>query len=198
MSFPATLPAAILETILTGLAALFLTGAQGDGTAARHAAAQMLAAYHPENEDELRLAANIVSFSFQALDALARAAAPDTSGSSILRLRSNAIGLSREAGRAERRLGQLQKARGQQKSAESAPEPVQSRANPNPIPTAPAVQVAAKTKELTWTRAYEARQREARLAASLKRAEAGVAALGNAPAPPIPDHNSQSVAHSTA
>ena len=71
-----TLPAAILETVLTHLAALFLTGAAGDMTAAREAASQMLAAYHPNTEDELHLAANIIGFSFQALEALSQAATP--------------------------------------------------------------------------------------------------------------------------
>jgi hypothetical protein len=56
MPFPTTLPAAILETVLTRLAALFLTGAGGNLTAARDAAAHMLAAYHPRTTDELRLA----------------------------------------------------------------------------------------------------------------------------------------------
>ena len=44
--------ATILDTILSRLAALFLAGAQGDESAARLAAAQMLAAYNPESEDE--------------------------------------------------------------------------------------------------------------------------------------------------
>jgi hypothetical protein len=35
------------------------------------------------------------------------------------------------------------------------------------------------SRNLTWTQAYEQRQRDARLAASLKRAEARVAAQGN-------------------
>ena len=65
-----TLPGAILETILIPLSALFLAGAAGDMTAARQAAARMLSAYHAETEDELRLAANIVGFSFHALEAL--------------------------------------------------------------------------------------------------------------------------------
>jgi hypothetical protein len=70
MSLATTLPAAILETILTRLAALFLTGAAGDLTAARQAAAQMLGAYRRETEDEFRIAANIIGFSFHALEAL--------------------------------------------------------------------------------------------------------------------------------
>src|SRR5947209_2897295 len=56
MSLPATLPQPILETILTRLLALFLKAAGGDQDAARQAARQMLAAYHPETEAELHLA----------------------------------------------------------------------------------------------------------------------------------------------
>lgn len=113
MSLPTTLPAAILETILIRLAGLFLAGAGGDISAARHAASHMLAAYHPGTEDELRVAANIVIFSFQALEALGQAAAPDMPLTRILRLRSGAVSLSREAAKAERRLTELQKARRQ-------------------------------------------------------------------------------------
>src|SRR5450432_500858 len=109
----ATLPAAILETILTRLAVLFLTGAAGDLIAARHAAAHMLGAYHPETEDEYRLAANIVGFSFQSLEALSQSAAPDLPITRVLRLRGSAVSLSRESHKAERRLDQLQKARRQ-------------------------------------------------------------------------------------
>ncbi len=57
------LSAAIVETLLTRLAVLFLAGFQGNAGVARLAAAQMLAAYSAETPDELRLAANIVSFS---------------------------------------------------------------------------------------------------------------------------------------
>src|SRR5471030_1229833 len=94
MPLATTLPAAILETILTRLAALFLTGAAGDLTAARHAA-------------------TIIGFSFQSLEALGQAAAPDLLITRILRLRSCAVSLSRESQKAERRLEQLQKARRQ-------------------------------------------------------------------------------------
>ena len=97
MSIAKTLPAAVLETILTRLAALFLTGAAGDMTAARQAATQMLAAYHPQTEDELRLAANTIGFSFHALEALGQAATPDMPLAKILRLRGSAVSLSRES-----------------------------------------------------------------------------------------------------
>jgi hypothetical protein len=104
-SLAKTLPDAILETVVIRLSALFLAGAAGDMTAARQAAAQMLSAYHPETEDELRLAANIISFSFQALEALGQAATPDMP--LTLRLRGSAVSLSRESHKAQRRLDKL-------------------------------------------------------------------------------------------
>jgi hypothetical protein len=181
-----TLPHAVVETVLTHLAALFLTGAAGDSTAARQAAAQMLAACDPQTEDELRLAANIVGFSFHALEALGQAATPDTPLTKILRLRGGAVSLSRESHKAQRRLDQLQKARREGIPAETQPESAQ----PEPkieraidlIEDTRTVTAAAKTKGLTWTQAYEQRQRDIRIAASLKRAEARVAAQANAAA----------------
>jgi hypothetical protein len=193
MSLSATLPAAILETILTGLATLFLAGANGDTVAARQAAAHMLFAYHPETEDELRLAANIVGFSFHGLEALAQAAMPDMPLTRILRLRGSAVSLSREAARAERHLAQLRKARQQGAEAEIQPEP----ARPQPkidkavalIRDTGTVAAAAKANKLTWTQAYEQRQRDARIAASLKRAEDRVTAQATqAPLAPVLDH----------
>jgi hypothetical protein len=192
MSFPTTLPVAILETILARLATLFLIGANGDSIAARQAASHMLNAYHPETEDELRLAANIICFSFQALEALAQAAAPDLSLTRILRLRGGAVSLSRESAKAERRLGQLQQARQhpiQAPSAEIQPEPSQPEpAQPEPkiektlalIQDTTDITVTAKVKNLTWTQAYEQRQRDTRIAASLERARIRVAAQANA------------------
>jgi hypothetical protein len=105
---PSTLPAAIVETILARLALLFLIG---DEAAARHAAADMLAYYHPQTTAELRLAANAISFSFHALEALSQAALPDMSLNKILRLRGSAVSLSRESFKAERRLNHVQQAR---------------------------------------------------------------------------------------
>jgi hypothetical protein len=180
MSFPTTIPTAILQTVLIRLAALFLTGAAGNTAAAHQAASQMLAAYHPRTEDELRLAANIISFSFQALEALAQSATPDMSLTRILRLRGSAVSLSRESAKAERRLGQLQKA----KPAEIQPEPAQ----PEPkiekavtlIQATGKIAEAAKANNLTWTQAYEQRQRDTRLAASLQKAQARMTAQANA------------------
>jgi hypothetical protein len=183
MSLAKTLPAAVLETILTRLATLFITGAAGDMAAAREAAVQMLTAYHPQTEDELSLAANTIGFSFHALEALGQASTPDMPLTKILRLRGSAVSLSRESHRAQRRLDQLQKASREGISAATQPEP----AEPEPkiekalalIEDTRTITVAAKTQGLTWTQAYEQRQRDLRIAASLKRAEARVAAQAN-------------------
>jgi hypothetical protein len=182
MSLAKTIPAAILETVLTRLAALFLAGAAGDMDAAREAASQMLAAYDPQTQDELNLAANIVGFSFQALEALSQAATPGMPLTRTLRLRSGAVSLSRESHKAQRRLDKLQAARRAGVRAETQPEPTQ----PEPkieqaldlIGDTSKI-AAAKTKSLTWTQAYEQRQRDNRLTASRKRAEARIAAQAN-------------------
>jgi hypothetical protein len=198
MPLPTTFPAAILETILIRLAALFLTGAGGDTDAARQAALHMLNAYHPETEDELRLAANIISFSFQGLEALAQAAAPDLALTRILRLRGGAVSLSRESARADRRLGQLQKARQQAIQAEIQPEPAQTQPKVEKslalIQDTGAIAAVAKDKNLTWTQAYEQRQRDTRIAASLKRAEARIAAQSNQ-AVPTGDQSARAMAN---
>jgi hypothetical protein len=190
-----TLPAAIVETILTHFATLFLTGAGGDPSAARHAAAQMLAAYHPETPIELRLAANIIGFSFHALEALGQATIPNMSLNRILRLRGSAV----------RRLDRLQQARRQGmqplqadiQKAEAQPEPKIEQALAL-IQETSAIAVAAKADGLTWTQAYEQRQRDTRIAASLKRAEARSAAQPT-PATPgaISNHPQPATAHAT-
>ena len=70
----------------------------------------MLAAYHPQTPDELNLAAEIISFTIHALEALGQSMASDMPLSKILRLRGSAVSLSREAHKAQRKLDQLQKA----------------------------------------------------------------------------------------
>ena len=208
------LPQAVLETILTRLAALFLAGAGGDTATARQAAAQMLAAYHPETEEELCLAAGIVCFGFQSLEALSQAATPDMPLTRILRLRGGAVTLSRESDKARKRLDQLQNARqyavpakprpesavpksaqlesaqpesAQPESAQpESPQP-ESAAQPQPkvantldlIQDTARIAEAAKASGLTWAQSHEKRQQDERIAASLKRAEARIAAQAN-------------------
>ena len=190
------LPAAIVDTILTRLAALFLSGAAGDVAAARQAAAQMLAAYRPETEDEFRLAAQIISFSFHVLEALAQAADPNLPINRVLRLRSGAVSLSRESDKAQRRLDQLQTARRtdisppapQVKPIQAEPEVAEPKIEKalNLIQDTRAVADVAKSSGQTWNQTNEERERDRRIAASLQRAEARVAAMAAAQAGTVP------------
>lgn len=108
---PNTITPAILDTVLGHLAPHFLTSAKGDRPTARHAASHMLAACGLETEEELRLAAAIVGFSFHALEALSEAAQADLAIEAKLSFRAMAVSLSREAHKSQRKLDQLQRAR---------------------------------------------------------------------------------------
>jgi hypothetical protein len=123
---PTTINQATLDTILCRLALLFLTGAAGDPATARQAAAEMLAAYNAQTSEELSLAAEIISFSLHALEALSQAADPAMSLNRTLRLRGSAVSLSRESHKCQRKLDQLQRARQAgvpQQPPEVQPEP---------------------------------------------------------------------------
>jgi hypothetical protein len=144
MSLATSLPAVILATILARLARLFLTGAGGDLNAARNAASQMLAAYHPETEDELSLAAEVISFAFHALDALSQAADPDMSLNQKLRPRGSAVSLSREFHKSQRKLDQLQKGRRAGIMTRATETPV-----PKPEPAPPTIDKALQLIEIT-------------------------------------------------
>jgi hypothetical protein len=180
MSLATTLSAAILDTILGRLALLFLSGAAGDLTAARNAAAQMLAAYHPRTEDELRLAAEIVGFSFHALEALSQAAGPDMPLTRILRLRGSAVSLSRESHKAQRRLDQLQNAPRTGSPAKTETPPPQTPPKIEKaldlIEETRQVAAVAKATGQTWTQAYQQRQRANGIAKNLKKNQARHAA----------------------
>jgi hypothetical protein len=194
MPLPTTFPAPILETVLARLAALFLTGAGDDPIAARQAAIEMLTAYDPQTPDELRVAANIVTFSFQALEALSQAATPDMPLNRILRLRGGAVTLNREAAKAERRLAELKKARQQLIQAQQ-PEPVQpapkiERAAALIQQTAQIAQVA-KTNNMTWAQAEQQRQNDLRILASMQGADAKIAAMVNASLQGLPNNHSR-------
>jgi hypothetical protein len=185
MSFAATLSTAILDTILGRLALLFLTGAGGDLAVARRAAAQMLAAYHAETEDELRLASEIISFSFHALEALSQAMTPGMSLNHILRLRGSAVSLSRASHNAQRKLDQLQKARragcrAGQPSEVEVPRAADLRSPPRVsqqkteraldlIEVTRDTLTAAKASGQTWTQGYQQRQRAKRMTANLEK-----------------------------
>lgn len=187
MSLPPTIAPAILDTILGHLALLFLTGAGGDLTVARHAASQMLAAYKVETPDELRLAAEIISFSLYALEALSQAAAPDLSLNRILRLRGGAVSLSREGHKSQRTLDQLQRARrvgAQQQPANGhteipfpGTEPIKDRPRIDKAldfihaEREPASAVA-RTVGQSWSQSFQKRATARRITENLKKSQA--------------------------
>src|SRR3954447_3978765 len=110
MSLPAAIPVAILDTLLAHLATLFLIGANGDPDIARQAALRMLVRHNPQNEQELCLAADIISFELHALEALRRSDEPDLPLTLVLRLRSGGVSMNREAQRCRDQLRQMQAA----------------------------------------------------------------------------------------
>lgn len=199
ISFPPSIAASVLDTVLARLAPLLLLGAAGDLTVARHAAAQMLAAYDSQTGDELRLAGKLVGLSFQCLEALSDAAAPDLSLTAKLRLRSSAVSLSRESHKAQRQLDRLQRARRSALAMQAAEAQPVSAANPDPGPEAVAANSieatsidcrpdtaapAGKTSPITWTQADHKRQMAQRITERLKKnqAEHATRAVQQAPA----------------
>lgn len=189
MSLPPHLPAVVVELILSRLAVLFLGTVGNNAVAARAAALELLAAYHPETADELRLAANIVMLGLQGIEALSQAAAADVPLPQVVRLRSGGMGLMREAAKAERRLAQVQKARLTEQKAEpvrveakqeplAAPHPVRA---PHPVPSAPiAASPAARER---GPAAIDPRLLEENILASIKRARGLMSAQGSAVGP---------------
>src|SRR5271157_1662675 len=109
-SFPLVAPA-FLEEMDAYLLHLFIRGAAGDEAAARHAVLSTLAAYDAKDEQELRLAAEIISFGFATLEALAKAMNPDLPLNAVLRLRGNANAAHRSGHQCQRTLDKLRKDR---------------------------------------------------------------------------------------
>ena len=177
MSLPATIAKAIMDTVLSRLAPLFLAAAAADIQAAQDAARQMLAAYNAETPDELSLAAEIISLQFHALEALSQASDPELSLNRKLRLRGSAVSLSRESHKAQRKLDQLQRAR----LAGTQPHPAEAEA---PAPNPPihdeitVVETASSTtpKTETWSQSLQKRMTANRLAKKAQKQQARQAA----------------------
>jgi hypothetical protein len=133
-SFPTVAPA-FLEEMVAYLLHLFIRGAGGDEAAARHAVLSTLAAYDAEDEQELRLAAEIISFGFATLEALARAMNPDLPLNAVLRLRGNANAAHRSGHQCQRTLDKLRKDRRTAAVHSPAPEIPARSAAPTEAPT---------------------------------------------------------------
>jgi hypothetical protein len=186
----AVITPATLDTVLGHLALLFLTGAVGDLTVARQAAARMLAGYNAETPEELRLATEVISFGFHALEALSQAAEPGQSLNKKLRLRGSAVTLSRESHKSQRKLDQLQRARRAGAAAQLEPltaapeEPTPDQANTEQAErlvafARDAIAAAGKDNGKSWTKAYQQRETAKRIAKNLKKRQAQHAALPN-------------------
>ncbi len=166
MPLPTSLPAAILGR----LALLFLSATAGDLTAARTAAAEMLGSYQPQTATELRLAANVISFSLHALEALSQAAHPDMSLTKVLRLRGSAVSLSRESHKAERHLLDLQQARCAGQPEPEAPDPTPPKVEKAiTLIEATRQTIDAKTSAPIWSKAYRQQQAARRITENLQR-----------------------------
>ena len=178
MSLPTKIPQTLLNMVLGRLTQLFRIAAGDDPTAARQAAGQMLAAYQTETEEELTLAAEIISFRLHTMEALSDAADPDLSLNKILRLRGSAVSLSREAHKSQRKLDQLQRDRRAGIPGQSAnPEP-EASANPKIEQTIEAARPAATKPagKITWSQSFQKRQLAQRIAANGKKNQARHAA----------------------
>jgi hypothetical protein len=158
-----------LDYIIGLLAPLFRTAAGGDLEAARHTAKCLLASYDVETEDEIRLVAEIASFSFGALDALGKSMDPDLSLNAILRLRGSANAQHRSAHQCERSLDKLRKERrtavATTETAPPAPEPPADRAvaeqAPHASPPQPHPEVTvSRQQRRAMQRAIEKAQRK--------------------------------------
>jgi len=187
MSLATSIPAAIFETIVGNLVRLFLTGTGGDPVAAHRAASHMVAVHHPETEDELYLAADIVSFGFHALNALGQAAEPDLPLTRQLRLRGSAVSLSRQSHKARHKLEQLQKLRmaGVAVQPSEAPDPPQEPVPPpveQPASFArPAPPIVARTGGQNWSKGYQQREAARRITENLRKNQASAATAANHP-----------------
>ncbi len=168
MSIPATIPQAILDTVLGRLAVLFLAATLGDITAARAAAEHMLATYNPQTPGELTLAAEIVSLQFHSLEALAQATGAGISLNQQTRLRGSAVSLTRESHKARRRLDQLQKSR-----QTAAPTPLDTETALDLVATAQdAIRIAQKTGGHNWRQNLQKRLETARMTEKIKQNQA--------------------------
>jgi len=192
MSALALLNQDILNTVLGSLTLLFLTDA-GDPEKARQAAVDALATYDLHTAEELRLAAEVISFGFSAIKVLAQSTQADLSSSRTVRLRGSAVSLSREAHKSQRKLDQLQRARCSQapeKPAEPAPQ-MPGQITPDVARTIAdaqrvAKQINARDGGKRWSQAGQKRAMAMRIAEKARQNQASHAAGLNQATPSTP------------
>jgi hypothetical protein len=110
MLFPNQLDPALLITLIGHLALQFV--APGiDIDIARELAARLLARYDARTEEELTLAADIISLRIRMLHIMGKAADPELPLKTVLQIHSSGISLSREAHKTQRILDRLRRDR---------------------------------------------------------------------------------------
>jgi hypothetical protein len=101
------IPANVIETVLAFIVPFIMPITNHNMQPAREAAWHMLGDYHVRTSEEFRLAGEIISFSLQALTALANAAEPGLSFQKLCRYRAAAVSLKRAGTQAQRQLDAL-------------------------------------------------------------------------------------------
>ena len=132
MSLSTTLDPVFFDTIAFGLVQCFLTAAGGEQEAARRAARNLLMSYNVATEEELRLAAQIATFSLGALQILAKSMDPDLPLNAVLRLRGSANAQQRSANQCQRTLDKL---RAERRVAMTHTQPAAQQRTVAPQPT---------------------------------------------------------------
>ena len=207
--FPAV-TAVFLETIIARLTPWFLHAACGSLQAAREAALSMLASYDVRTEEEIRLAAEIASFGFDALDALGRSMDPDLPLNAVLRLRGSASSLHRSAHQCQRALDRLREQRGTTEAmpaqpvataepaanAEPAPRQAVDASEPSPsaAPSRPEVALSRQQRRAMQRAAEKARRQQAEQARRTLRASRTAAARDAGVGPSVPPATGQTLA----
>ncbi len=136
------------EQILFSLTPFFLDAAQGNVAHARAAADAMLDGYGGQTTEDLQLAAQIIAFSFAALDSLRRCAAEaDLPVNMQLRLRGNANAMNRAAQQCRRAL-QLRRKAGATPRIAGAPPPTAATPEPRTYTEAEIATAMKKASEV--------------------------------------------------
>jgi hypothetical protein len=147
MSVFASITPVFLDTIVGRLMPWLLLAAGGVPDVARQAVRDLLASYNVDTDEELRLAAEITSFGFSALEALSQSVDPDLSLNVVLRLRGSANAAQRSARQCQRALDKLRKDRrtaapDAQTRAPMSKAPLMQAPQPGqPVPASPRAEI---------------------------------------------------------
>jgi hypothetical protein len=109
MTFPANIPKAAVELVLSFLLPILLPSLDGDIQGARALALHLLDDHNPQTARELRLAGEAIGYSIKGLAMLADSAEPAITAEKRDTSLKWACGLSRSGHQAQRRLDELQR-----------------------------------------------------------------------------------------